>query len=57
MNQEGVGLGLNIAKKLSEALSFKVTVDSQVGLGTIFTLSTPFTKEQEYELSTTQIQV
>jgi signal transduction histidine kinase len=39
LNQEGVGLGLNIAKRLAEALSFTLSVDSKPGEGTIFTLS------------------
>ena len=37
----GTGLGLAIAKELSEQLQIKIDVESQIGIGTCFTLSIP----------------
>jgi signal transduction histidine kinase len=37
-NEKGFGLGLSIAKQLAEILNVRITVDSEVGKGTIFTL-------------------
>ena len=40
---KGQGLGLAVVKKLTEALNGKVTVESQVGKGTQFTVEFPMT--------------
>ena len=40
---KGQGLGLAVVKKLTEALNGKVTLESQVGKGTRFTLEFPMT--------------
>ena len=39
---EGLGLGLNIVKKLTKLLNGKISVDSKFGVGSEFTLSLPF---------------
>jgi len=51
---EGVGLGLAISKKLSELLKGKLTVKSEYGKGSTFTLTVPFISidEQEKNLNT-----
>lgn len=52
----GTGLGLGIAKSLVEAHDGNLEVESQVGLGTTFTLTPPVAKEapwRESSLSTT----
>jgi signal transduction histidine kinase len=41
LNQEGVGLGLTISKNLAVALGGDVSVRSQIGVGTTFTISLP----------------
>jgi signal transduction histidine kinase len=40
---KGQGLGLAIVKKLTEALDGKVTVESQIGKGTRFSIEFPMT--------------
>lgn len=42
---EGTGLGLTIARKMTEMLDGKITVESEIGLGSIFTLWIPAGKE------------
>ena len=40
-HSRGIGIGLNIVKKLCEELQIKITVESQVGVGSKFTLEFP----------------
>ncbi len=46
-NYEGSGLGLSISKKLMDLLHGDITVKSNYGSGTIFTVSIPVTIENE----------
>jgi PAS domain S-box-containing protein len=45
----GTGLGLAIVKRAVDALQGKITVESEVGMGTIMTLTLPFTHRSQYE--------
>ncbi len=45
VNKQGVGLGLSIAMRLAEALGGKLTVTSQVGKGSRFTVTIPADRE------------
>jgi signal transduction histidine kinase len=47
----GTGLGLSLAKHLAEAIGGRLSVASEVGLGSTFTLHLPAAQEQGYELS------
>lgn len=49
---EGAGLGLAISKAYSEMLGGKISVESQLGIGTIFTLTLPihFRSEKEPQI-------
>jgi len=48
----GVGLGLHIVKRLTEALGGQIAVDSRVGSGTRFTLSLPAQPPQHVRQAT-----
>jgi signal transduction histidine kinase len=41
LNNEGVGLGLTISKSLAKALGGDIYVQSQIGVGSSFTLKIP----------------
>lgn len=41
LNQEGVGLGLTISKNLAVAMGGNVTIVSEIGVGTTFTIQLP----------------
>ena len=45
----GVGLGLSIVKQLVELMKGKITVDSKVGGGSIFTITLPLIMPLEIE--------
>ena len=47
----GTGLGLSLAKHVAEAMGGRVSVVSEVGVGSVFTLHLPAAEEQEYQLS------
>ena len=49
--KQGLGLGLALSKKLVEQLGGTIAVSSQVGVGTIFTLSFPVTKARPSQLA------
>ncbi len=46
---EGTGLGLTLAKKMAEMLEGKITVESELGLGSIFSLWLPLSEISETE--------
>ena len=46
-SHEGTGLGLSLAYRMTEMLNGRITVESEFGLGSIFTLSIPYNKEKE----------
>lgn len=41
LNSEGVGLGLTISKNLAKALGGDIYAESQIGVGSSFTLKIP----------------
>ena len=41
LNKEGVGLGLNISRNIARALGGDITVKSQIGIGSRFTVHLP----------------
>jgi two-component system sensor histidine kinase BarA len=43
----GVGLGLSIVKQLTELMGGSIALDSQVGVGTIFTITLPIVEPKE----------
>ena len=47
----GTGLGLSLAKHLAEAMGGRISVVSEIGVGSIFTLHIPAAQAQEVELS------
>ena len=49
--KQGLGLGLALSKKLVEQLGGAISVTSQVGLGTTFTLRFPITKARPSQLA------
>jgi signal transduction histidine kinase len=49
--KQGLGLGLALSKKLVEQLGGTISVTSQVGVGTTFTLSFPITKARPSQLA------
>jgi signal transduction histidine kinase len=49
--RRGLGLGLAISKKIVEQLGGSITVTSQVGLGSTFTLRFPLTKARPSQLA------
>lgn len=42
LNREGVGLGLNISRNIARALGGEITVKSQIGVGSTFSLVLPY---------------
>jgi signal transduction histidine kinase len=47
----GTGLGLSLAKHFAEAMGGRISVVSEVGVGSVFTLHLPADQQPEYELS------
>ena len=49
--RRGLGMGLAISKKIVEQLDGKITVSSEVGVGTTFTIRFPMTKARPSQLA------
>ena len=41
LNRDGVGLGLAVSRKIAKALGGDITVESEVGKGSVFSLELP----------------
>jgi len=54
---EGLGLGLNIVKKLTELLKGKISVNSKFGVGSEFTVSLPFELSKAELLTENKIKI
>jgi signal transduction histidine kinase len=46
----GTGLGLSLAKHLAEAMNGSLSVTSELGEGSVFTLRLPVPRDEEHEL-------
>ncbi len=53
---EGVGLGLSISKNLLELMGGEITLETQLGLGSKFTISIPFKEAKDSENTHSVIQ-
>lgn len=51
LNKEGVGLGLALSQNIAISLGGRITVTSEAGVGSIFTLALPASFSKEYQIS------
>lgn len=51
-NFEGSGLGLAVAKKMAKLMNGDITVESELGIGSTFTIILPGTKNKQDDIST-----